>query len=455
MIRNSTKLTAHGDGDARETLLDIAGHALDAVHPDALVPDVVATENDRVRVEDTTYDLDSVDDIYVIGAGKGSLHVVSALVDRLPDPVTETIAVEKKGQGERRSGIEVFEAGHPIPDGDGLRASERVVELARSAGENDLVFVCITGGASAQLPYPPEDVSIDDLARLTELLLHSGLPIAEINTVRKHVSKIKGGQLAELFRPATTVTLVIVDEVAGDPWGPTVPDETTFDDAIRVLTERDLWSDIPQSVREYLQRGSADAGLETPDAADLRGDRTQTVVLADANDVCEAAYERALDRGYDSMILSTMLEGESAEVGIVHAGVAKETIRYGRPVEPPCVIVSGGETTVSVDEDAGRGGPNQEFALQFALEIEEWSGIAAIAIGTDGTDGPTDVAGGLVDTTTATRARDIDEDLYRRLRDHDAAEALDRLVDAVYTGSTGTNVMDLRLILVGTDTEAE
>lgn len=453
MIQNQTELTAHGDGNARETLLTIAEHALESVHPDTTVPDVLTTQGDQIRVQDTTYDLASIDDIYVIGAGKGSLDVVTAVTERLPDRVTKAIVVEKKGQGKPRDDIEVFEAGHPIPDDDSVHAGNRIAEIARSAGADDLVFACITGGTSAQLSNPPNGVSIDDLAQLTELLLHAGLPIAEINTVRKHVSKIKGGQLTELIQPATTVTLVIVDEVAGDPWGPTVPDDTTFRDAKRVLTEHSLWSETPASIRTYLQRGINNSDLKTPTPATLDDHPSQTVILADANDVCEAAYERATELDYSALILSTMLEGESAEVGVVHAGIAKETVRYGRPVEPPCILVSGGETTVTLAEDAGSGGPNQEFVLRFGIEIEDWPRISALAIGTDGTDGPTEIAGGIVDSSTVSRARASNVDLYQRLRDHDAASALEQLDDAMYTGSTGTNVMDLRLILVDTAEE--
>jgi len=448
MIQNRSELTAHGDRDARETLLDIAEHALNSVHPDSLVPNAVTVEDDELRVADTTYDLGSIDEIYVIGAGKGSLDVVRALMQCLPDQVTTAVAVEKKGQGKHVDGIKVFETGHPIPDRDGVRASEQVVDVARSAGKNDLVFACITGGTSAQLPHPPDLVSIDDLARLTELLLHAGLPIEEINTIRKHVSKIKGGQLTKLIHPATTISLVIVDEVAGEPWGPTVPDETTFEDAKQVLMEHQLWSDTPPSIRSYLQKGIDSIDLETPDSATLANQLTQTVVLADATDICEAAREKATDLGYSSFILSTMLEGESAEVGIVHAGIGKEVTRHGRPVEPPCVIVSGGETTVTIDEDAGEGGPNQEFVLRLALEIEEWPTISALAVGTDGTDGPTDIAGGIADASTANQSETLDVDLYQCLRDHDATRALEQLNNVVDTGATGTNVMDLRLVLV-------
>jgi glycerate-2-kinase len=448
MIRNRTELTAHGNSKAREALLDIVDHALERVHPEALVPDVVTTQGTELRVADTAYDLAAIDDIHVIGAGKGSLAVVSALLDRLPGRVETAIAVEKHGQGEPRKGIEIFETGHPIPDENGVRASERVVEVAQSIGMGDLVFACITGGTSAQLPYPPDGISVDELAELTELLLHAGLSIDEINTVRKHVSQIKGGQLTELIAPATLVTLVVVDEVQGEPWGPTIPDKTTFEDAGRILKDRGLWSETPMSIREYLQQGIKSTELETPNGAELATYPTQTVVLADATDACEAGRDRAAELGYTPLILSTMIEGESAEVGAVHAGIAKEAVRHDRPVEPPCAIVSGGETTVTVDKAAGRGGPNQEFAVRFALEIAEWPTISAIAVGTDGTDGPTDIAGGVVDASSTAQAESEGVKLRRRLHNHDVSGALEQIGDAVYTGSTGTNVMDLRVVLV-------
>jgi glycerate-2-kinase len=323
-----------------------------------------------------------------------------------------------------------------------------VTEFAEGAGEDDLVIACITGGASALLALPAGGIALEELAATTRLLLEAGAPIEDVNAVRKHLSRIKGGRLAETIHPATTVGLVIVDEVAGEPWGPTVPDPTTFDDAIGALERHGLWDRVPRSVREYLDANRGRPEHETPTATAFESIETQAVVLADAGSVCEAACAAVRERGVEPLLLSTVIEGESREVGTCLAGIAREAATSGRPAEPPCAIVSGGETTVAVRGNAGEGGPNQEFALGVALGIAGHDGVAAIAVDTDGTDGPTDLAGGLVDAGTVERAERLGVDLHRALRDHDAASALRDLDDAVRTGPTGTNVMDLRVVLV-------
>jgi glycerate-2-kinase len=417
----------------------------------------VARRGETLVVDDRSYDLGAVEEVFLVGAGKGSLALVEAVRDVLGDRPSRGVVVEKRGQGgdggPSADGLEVLEAGHPVPDEAGHRAARRVLELAHAAGEDDLVLVCVTGGASALLPLPVAGLGLGDLAETTRLLLESGAPIEDVNTVRKHLSRLKGGRLTETIQPATTVSLIVVDEVAGEPWGPTVPDPTTFADAVRALEKHGLWDRVPGSVREHLETNRDRTENETPSPEAFATFETQAVVLADAGDVCEAACERARDRGVDAMLLSTVIEGESREVGTCLAGVAKEVALRGRPVEPPCAIVSGGETTVTVGDDAGEGGPNQEFALGVALGIAGHAEIAAVAIGTDGTDGPTDLAGGLVDGGTVERARRRGLDLYEALRGHDAANALRELGDAVYTGPTGTNVMDLRVILVRDGTE--
>ncbi|MFW6384836.1 MAG: glycerate kinase type-2 family protein [Halodesulfurarchaeum sp.] len=455
MIVNRSNLVDHGNAEQRELLLSIVEEALDRVQPDRLIPQHVSIDEGAVTVDGTAYDLKDVDDVYVFGAGKGSLATVEALTDVLGDLTTRAVAVEKRGQGTDVPGIDVFESGHPLPDVAGLRASEAVVEMLDAAGPDDLVFACITGGASAQLPYPVDWIPFEDLVETNEQLLQSGLPIEAINTVRKHLSAIKGGRLAGISHPARTISLIVVDEVGGRPWGPTVPDETTFEDAIGVLETRDLWETVPASVRSHLERGRTDPSLETPGPDEFATYRTQTVVVADASDLCEAARDSARERGVTSTILSTMIEGESVDIARAHAAIAKEIARYGRPIEPPCVLVSGGETTVSLGGTVGRGGPNQEFAVQFALEIEDWPSVAALSIGTDGTDGPTEFAGGLVDHETVARAESRSVDLAASLRGHDSTTALRGVDDAIRTGGTGTNLMDLRLFAVAqSSTEA-
>lgn len=448
MIRNAEELCDHGERDLRRALVDVVEAALADVHPDSRVRRAVERDGETLRVDGEAYDLAAVERVFVLGAGKGSLAVVEALVDVLGPRVDEAFVVEKRGQGRSVDGVEVVEAGHPLPDEDGREAARRVRELAAEAGPDDLAFVCITGGASALLPAPAGDVTLDELRRTTELLLESGAPIEAINAVRKHLSTLKGGRLAETIAPARPVTLVVVDEVAGDPWGPTVPDGTTFADAVSALEQRGLWEAAPASVRAHLERGREDSSMETPTTADLDA-AAPTVVLADATDACEAAAERADALGYEAAILSTTLEGESREIGTCLAGIAREAATHRRPVEPPCALVTGGETTVTIDGDAGEGGPNQEFALSFARGVAGRAGVAAVAVGTDGTDGPTDLAGGLVDGETAARADKRGVDLFGALAAHDAAPALRTLGDAVETGATGTNVMDLRVVLIG------
>ncbi|WP_276248533.1 glycerate kinase [Haladaptatus sp. YSMS36] len=448
MIQNKSELTDHGERDARVSLLDIGEHSLAHIHPQQLIDDHLTVDGSVLTVDGERYDLSTAGDVFIVGAGKGSSALAGALRERLGDRVTDGVVVEKHGQGDSVPGIDVYEAGHPIPDDDGRRATQALLELVEAAGADDLVFVCITGGASAQLVAPPSDVSVADLASMTELLLHGGLPIEEINTVRKHVSTIKGGRLTERIAPATCVSLIIVDEVAGDPWGPTVPDMTTYDDAIGVLARRNLWERVPASIRSHLEARHRGEVAETPPPESLTGVPGQTVVLANATDLCEAAVAGAKKRGFNSMLLSSVIEGESRTVGTVLASIAKEIRHHDRPIEPPCVVVSGGETTVTISDEAGTGGPNQELALQFAVDAAELPGVALLALGTDGTDGPTDIAGGLVDGTTARRARENDIDLFSHLTGHDTSPALAELGDAVLTGATGTNVMDLRLLLV-------
>ncbi|MFC6939094.1 glycerate kinase [Salinirubellus sp. GCM10025818] len=456
-IENREALCSHGDAAAaREFLLDVVDGALAAVHPDRLVPERIALDGETLVVDGRRYDLGSTDRVLVVGAGKGSLALVRAVRDVLGDRLSGGVVVEKRGddidgEGENArgavpDGVEVHEAGHPIPDEAGHRAARAVTDLAESAGEDDLVLACITGGASALLPLPVPGITLDELAETTRVLLEAGAPIEDVNAVRKHLSRIKGGRLAEAIHPATTVSLIIVDEVAGEPWGPTVPDPTTFADAVRALERHGLRDRVPP-VLEHLTESQDHPDRETPTPDSFGRLDTHAVVLADAGDVCEAACERAEALGVEAMLLSTVLEGESREVGTCLSGIAKEVAASGRPVEPPCAIVSGGETTVTVGENAGEGGPNQEFALGAALGVAGLD-AAAVAVGTDGTDGPTDLAGGLIDGGTAGRAERMGVDLHETLRRHDAANALRELGDAVYTGPTGTNVMDLRVVLV-------
>lgn len=451
-IANRDALLDHGAVDARERALAVIERALEAVQPERLLADRVSLHDDgtTLAIDGDRIPLADLGTVTVIGAGKGSRRVVDALLDRIGPVVDDGIVVEKHGQGGALPTVEVRTAGHPVPDADSLAAGAAVSERVRAAGPDDLVVFCITGGASALLAAPADGLALSDLRAVTEVLLAAGAPIEDLNAVRKHLSAIKGGRLARETAPARAVTLVVVDEVAGEPWGPTVPDRTTFADARAALDRHDVLEAVPTAVRDHLDRGVADPAMATPDAAALAPLDHRVLNLADASDLCDAAVDGAGDVGLEALVLSSVLEGESREVGTVLAGIAREVRERGRPVAPPCAIVSGGETTVTLaaPDAAGSGGPNQELALSAARRLAGMRDGALAAVDSDGTDGPTDRAGGLVDGTTVARAAASGIDLDGHLDRHDAGTALAAVDDAVCLDETGTNLMDLRVLVV-------
>ena len=445
-VKNRAELVSHGNREARALLLDVLDDAFDALRPERLLDPVLRRPDaGTLVVGETEYDLDDREDVYLVGVGKGSLALAEAVRAVLGDRLAEGLVVEKRGQARDADGLRVVEADHPLPSAASEAAAEAVVDAARRAGPDDLVVVCVTGGASALLARPPDGVSVEELATVTDRLLRAGAPIEDLNAVRKHVSRVKGGRLAELFAPAATAGLIVVDEVAGEPWGPTVPDGTTAADAVAALRAYDLWEGTPASVRAHLRAQTEGRAPDTPSAAPRS---VTNAVLADAGDACEAAAAAAEARGQNAAVLSATVEGESADVAVALSSIAREVATRGRPFEPPCVLVSGGETTVTVPDDGGEGGPNQEFALAAGAAVEGDPAVTVAAVGTDGTDGPTDIAGGVADGHTVRRARERGVDVEGHLRRHDAATALRELGDAVYTRPTGTNVMDLRLFHV-------
>ncbi|MDL5363868.1 DUF4147 domain-containing protein [Halalkalicoccus sp. NIPERK01] len=440
-IRNREDLIDGPEADLRRAALDVIEDAIAAVHPHRLLDREVERPTEGIfTIGGVEYDIANVERVFVVGAGKGSQALVEAVVDLLEGAadVIESLAVEKAGGAEESDRVRVLEAGHPLPTEASVRAADAVFDVATGAEDGDLIFVCITGGASSLLAAP-DDVTLSDLRTTTDLLLRSGAPIEEVNAVRKCLSQVKGGRLAERIAPATGVGLIVVDEVAGEPWGPTVVDEVDPAEAVEVLNGLDLLDAVPRDVRQAL------AKAKTPEIGPV--DVVDNVTLATAVDVCEAAVECARTLGYEPLLLSTTIEGESRAVGRVLAGIAREAATHRRPVAPPCALVSGGETTVSVSEPAGLGGPNQETALGFARGIDGLEGVVGAFIGTDGTDGPTDVAGGIVDGETVARAEAHGRPVQEGLKNHDSTVVLDHVGDAIRTGPTHTNLMDLCVIL--------
>jgi glycerate 2-kinase len=437
--------------DLRHDLQAIFQAALQAVDPGEAIRTHVRREGEQLHVVDRTYDLSAYDTISVVGVGKAGAAMAAAIETLLGDRLRGGHVIVKYGHGGRVRHITLHEAGHPIPDEAGVQATRLLIESVQGRGPRDLVICLISGGGSALSPAPVEGITLAEKQEVTRLLLACGATIHEINALRKHISRIKGGQLARLASPATLVTLVLSD-VVGDALdviasGPTVPDTSTFADCLETLRKYQLLDTIPAAVRRHLEAGIAGTVPDTPKPGDPAFARTQTVLIGRNLQALEAAGRQATALGYHTLILSSSIGGETREVAKVHAGIAKEILASGHPIAAPACILSGGETTVTLHSQ-GKGGRNQEFVAALALEIAHFPGIAVLSGGTDGTDGPTDATGAMADWTTCTRAEQLGLQPRLALDTHNAYPFFERLGDLLITGPTRTNVMDVRVMLV-------
>lgn len=381
----------------------------------------------------------------VIGAGKGSAQMAAAFEKAWDGPL-EGLVVTRYGYGANAKRIEIVEAAHPVPDAAGLAASKRLFETVAGLTADDLVVALVSGGGSALLPFPPEGMSLDDEIAVNEALLASGAPIAAMNTVRKHLSTIKGGRLALAAHPAKVVSLIVSDIPGDDPAfvasGPTVPDDATRQDALAIVDAYRL--KLPQAALRHLASEAADA----PSPADPRFAGNVVQVIASAARSLEAAAAEARRQGVEAAILSDAIEGEAREVAGVHAAIAREIATRNRPFAKPVVLLSGGETTVTIRNKGGKGGRNSEFLLAFALAVDGVDGIHAFAADTDGIDGSEDNAGAFADSSTVARMRGAGTDPKAALAGNDAWTAFSSVGDLFEPGPTGTNVNDLRAVLV-------
>ena len=384
--------------------------------------------------------------IFLLGAGKASGAMAAAAEEVAGDRVAGGFVVVKDGYGGHLRRVEIAEAGHPVPDARGLAASGRLLEVARSAGEDDLVLFLVSGGGSALTPAPAPPITLAEKQEVTRLLLASGAAIGELNAVRKHLSVFKGGQLARAASPATVLTLALSD-VIGDPFdviasGPTAPDPTTFADALEVLARRGLSGRVPPSVARRLEAGRAGEIRETPKPGDPLFDRVTNVVVGNNALVTDAAAATARRLGYRTDLTTRELQGEARDV-------AREFVARARRLPPPACLIAGGETTVTV-RGPGKGGRCQEFALAAALELEPTDRITILAAGTDGTDGPTDATGAIVDAGSIARGSAAGADARRALADNDAYRFLRASDDLLVSGPTRTNLLDLYVAVSAT-----
>lgn len=432
--------------------MNLVHAALGAVEPGPALRSHVSISDSTLRVDNREYNLDAFHHIYVVGAGKASAPMAQAIEGILGDRITAGVVSVKYGYTAPTRRIEIHQAGHPIPDERAIHATEKMIELLSQAGADDLVICLISGGGSALMVAPKPGITLADERRLTNALLRSGATINEINTIRKHLSRVKGGGLARLAAPATVVSLIVSD-VLGNPLdviasGPTVPDPTTFIDAWEILERYGLLDGLPASIAQELQNGLAGRVPDTPKPGDPIFERTQNVVIASNAHAVQAAVDRARADGLNTLLLSTFVEGEAREVAKVFAAIGRELCYSDHPIPRPAAIIAGGETTVTV-RGQGRGGRNQEFALSAAIHIAGVDNLTIMAFATDGTDGPTDAAGAIVDSTTVARATTMGLDPHSALVDNDSYTFFQKLGDLIVTGPTNTNVDDLYVIIAG------
>jgi glycerate-2-kinase len=455
-IKNASGLLKNAassrDRKARRLAIDALNAALEAVDPELIIKSKVNVKGNLLHVGSLKLDLAKFKNVYVVGGGKASGCMLEALVELLGDRVTGgTVNVPFSCPPYKTGKVKLQRASHPIPDGSGVAGASRMLELVGKAKEKDLVLCLISGGGSSLMPRPRGSVSLEDKRKVTDALLRSGATITEINTVRKHVSELKGGWLAKEAYPATVVNLILSD-VVGDPLdfiasGPTVPDTTTFHDAIEILKHHGLWNTVPGSVRDLLTEGGKGLIPETPKPGDKVFKKVHNIVVGNNFTASQAAYGSFKKARLNSLLLTSTLEGQARDVGTVLASMAKEAASSGNPVPRPAGIVAGGETTVTV-VGKGKGGRNQEIPLSAALKISNMNGVVVASASTDGVDGPTDAAGALADGKTLQRAHDLKLNPREFLANNDSYVFFDKLGDLVFTGPTGTNVCDVAVVVL-------
>jgi len=439
----------------RSEAADIFKSSVEAVNPYHAVKRFVRVEGERlvVGVQDQAaveLDLSEYDRISLVGGGKATAPMAKAMEELLGERINKGLINVKYGFGAELALTEITEASHPLPDSSGVKGTTKILDLLKTVGKKDLIFSLISGGGSALLVKPAGRVTLSEMQDLTQSLLKCGASIDEMNTVRKHISSSKGGQMARAAMPATTINLMLSD-VVGDSMdviasGPFVPDTSTFEDALGILKKYDL-RDVPSAIQSHLKRGMEGRIPETPKADDPIFDPVHNFIIGSNILALKAAEDKARNLGYNTLILSSMVEGETREVARVHTAIAKEIIKTGRPIPSPACVISGGETTVTI-RGKGLGGRNQEFCLAAALDLIGLPPrVALLSGGTDGDDGPTKAAGAIVDPLTVRRGKEAGIEAVDFFNNNDSYHFFEKTNDLLITGPTDTNVMDVRLVL--------
>lgn len=457
MIQNFQSLISKGKTDqrifARKAVLELLDVGINSVLPENFVPDKVKLKASKLHIENLVFDLSKIKDIFVVGAGKASGAMAEALERILKSKITNGLVNIPEGTKSKYIVrlIKLNEANHPIPSEDGIIGTRKIINILEKARENDLIIVLISGGGSALLPLPVDSISLSNLQNLNESLIKSGATIQEINAVRKHCSQIKGGQLAKFGFPATIITLVLSDVIGNSldaiASGPTIPDSTTFSQAIKILKKYKIWETSSPSIKHHLKEGLDGIIPETPKPSDKIFQKSHTIILGDNKLACESIEKAAVQKGYQSYTYSHEITGEARIVGNNIMKFIKEKLtEAGSEGKKPLILITGGETTVTVKGN-GVGGRCQEMGLSVIPELDDLPGVVFAAIGTDGIDGFTDAAGVIVDQQTINLMKQNNLDNLKFLNNNDSYNFFKKLKDSlIYTGPTGTNVSDLILI---------
>ncbi len=437
----------------RKDALSILRYSIKASDPLFAVKEHVKLKDGKLWVDRFSYDLKPFSRILVIGAGKASARMTQALEEIIGERISSGIVITKKSHRVPLFGnIDLREGGHPLPDGEGLKGTRRIIKLLSKTTPDDLVIFLLSGGGSALLVSPVSGIRLKDKIKLTDELLKCGADIKEINTIRKHISEIKGGRLAQMAFPAPVLTLILSD-VIGDRLdsiasGPTAPDNTTFADCIRIIDKYKIKHKIPTSVYAHLKKGAKGKIKETPKPGDPIFKRVKNVIIGSNRTALDAAEKKARDLGFNTYVVPRPVAGDTTRAARIHVSLIKKIVKQKDPASPPACVISGGETTVKI-RGKGKGGRNQEFALVGAMGIKGMKNVVFLSAGTDGTDGPTDAAGAICDGESIKRALKRGLNPKRYLDRNDSYRFFGKLGDLIITGPTNTNVMDVHLALIG------
>jgi len=438
--------------DLKEAARIIFMNAVKAADPYFCIKNAIAVDKGCIIIGDRKYPLSAYKHVYIVGGGKASARMGQAVEDILGDRITDGWINTKDGHSVPLKYIKVHECSHPVPDERGVYGAQKIVDILSNADKHTLVICLLSGGGSALMPAPADGITLEEKQVVTKLLLSAGADIGELNTIRKHMSIIKGGGMARLASPARLHVLILSD-VIGDKLdiiasGPAVNDTSTFSDCIEICTRYGIMDSLPAGVRERFRNGVKGTISETAKPQDAFLSLAENTLIGNNWMSVDSARKTAVDLGFNTLILSTLLGGEASEMGTFLASIASEIQTSGNPVDMPACIIGGGETTVTV-RGKGKGGRNQEMALSAARYLTGLKDVVFISGGTDGTDGPTDAAGGIVDGKTFSVGKEKELDINKTLQNNDSYNYLKETGNLLMTGPTGTNVMDIQILLVG------